>query len=153
MCLSMSSLKSWILIYCFQAQLCVSACMCVNCGPSAQPRASRCERCELDPLMNVFPHHVQVQSNYAFYAHLASPFTAPVCQAFRLNENIHRRNHAWHPPLTSCRNPAKHGSYAPRNLENLDAWTGELSSQCLHCYHTDRRVRETCSCRRNVKCQ
>lgn len=71
--------------------------------------------------MNIFFHHIQVQSNYAIYAHLASLFTATVCQAFVLNENIHGLNHAWHPLLTSCRNTVKHGCYAAGNLENLHA--------------------------------
>lgn len=101
--------------------------------------------------MNVFAHHIEVQSNHTIYAHLASPFTAPVCQAFRLNENIHRQNHAWHPLLTSCRNTAKHGCYAAGNLENLGAWTAELSSPSFHCYHTDHRVTELCSVVQRVK--
>lgn len=76
------------------------------------------ELCKWDLLMNVFFHHIQVQSKYASYAHLGSPFTAPVCQAFRLNENIHGLNHARHPLLTSCRNTVRHGCYVEGNLEN-----------------------------------
>lgn len=77
--------------------------------------------------MNVFAHHIQVQSNYAIYAHLASLFTILVCQAFRVNENIHRQNHAWHPLLTSCRNTVKHDCYAAGNAENPQALADERS--------------------------
>lgn len=75
--------------------------------------------------MNVFSHRIQVQSNYAIYAHLASLFTVPVCQAFSLNENIPGQNHAWHPLLTSCRSTAKRGCYAAGNAENPQALVDE----------------------------
>ncbi|MEQ2234650.1 hypothetical protein ILYODFUR_033710 [Ilyodon furcidens] len=97
----------------------------VNYRPSA--RRCLCEQCKLDLLMNVFSHRIQVQSNYAIYAHLASLFTIPVCQAFRVNENIHGQNHAWHPLLTSCRNTAKHDCYAAGNAENPRALANQRS--------------------------
>ena len=126
--------------------VCVSLCVCVCvliADPAMRPSPPlRSEQCKLDLLMNVFSHHIQVQSKYAIYAHLASPFTAPVCQAFRLNENIHRHNHVRHPLLTSCRNTARHGCYAEGNLENLRAQTGELFSRSVRCYRTDHRVSE-----------
>lgn len=88
--------------------------------------------------MNVFSHRIQVQSNYAIYAHLASLFTVPVCQAFRLNENIPGQNHAWHPTLTSCRNTAKHGCYAAGNAENPQALADERAPTFCYQNH-DRR--------------
>lgn len=117
------------------------ACVCVcvliaDPQPRHVPPRRLYEQCKLDPLMNVFSRRIQAQSNYAVYGHLASPFTAAVCQAFTLNENIHRHNHAWHPLLTSCRNTARHDCYAAGNLGNLRLpQRASSSAPRFHCRH------------------
>lgn len=104
--------------------ICARTCCCLlqALGPAV---CLLCEKCKLDPLMNVFFHHIRVQSKYAIYAHLGCLFTDLVCQAFRPNENLDGQNRARHPLLTSCRSTARHGCYAVGNAENLQAPTDE----------------------------